>query len=83
MTVKYAWVYRPYAIALATHDYDGLMTDDMMMLGEWLGEHEIQRVELVKDEKGNYVASDGYCSICGEFVERLGVKVTLEPWAKE
>lgn len=75
MTEKLISIYYPYALALSSHDYSGLYTDDIEIVGEWLANNHVKSVEVLKDEKGNFICSEGYCSVCKEYATRMLCKV--------
>lgn len=78
MTEKLIAIYYPYALALSSHDYSGLYTDDIEIVGEWLANNHVKSVEVLKDEKGNFICSEGYCSVCEEYATRMLCKVITE-----
>lgn len=78
MTEKLIAIYYPYALALSSHDYSGLYTDDIEIVGEWLANNHVKSVEVLKDEKGNYICSEGYCSVCEDYATRMLCKVITE-----
>ena len=45
MTEKLIAIYYPYALALSSHDYSGLYTDDIEIVGEWLANNHVKSVE--------------------------------------
>lgn len=78
MTEKLIAIYYPYALALSSHDYSGLYTDDIEIVGEWLANNHVKSVEVLKDEKGNFICSEGYCSVCEDYATRMLCKVITE-----
>lgn len=78
MTEKLIAIYYPYALALSSHDYSGLYTDDIEIVGEWLANNHVKSVEVLKDEKGNFICSEGYCSVCEDYATRMLCKVIIE-----
>lgn len=78
MTEKLIAIYYPYALALSSHDYSSLYTDDIEIVGEWLANNHVKSVEVLKDEKGNFICSEGYCSICEDYATRMLCKVITE-----
>lgn len=78
MTEKLIAIYYPYALALSSHDYSGLYTDDLEIVGEWLANNHVKSVEVLKDEKGNFICSEGYCSVCEDYATRMLCKVITE-----
>lgn len=78
MTEKLNAIYYPYALALSSHDYSGLYTDDIEIVGEWLANNHVKSVEVLKDEKGNFICSEGYCSVCEDYATRMLCKVITE-----
>lgn len=78
MTEKLIAIYYPYALALSSHDYSGLYADDIEIVGEWLANNHVKSVEVLKDEKGNFICSEGYCSVCEDYATRMLCKVITE-----
>lgn len=78
MTEKLIAIYYPYALALSSHDYSGLYTHDIEIVGEWLANNHVKSVEVLKDEKGNFICSEGYCSVCEDYATRMLCKVITE-----
>lgn len=78
MTEKLIAIYYPYALALSSQDYSGLYTDDIEIVGEWLANNHVKSVEVLKDEKGNFICSEGYCSVCEDYATRMLCKVITE-----
>lgn len=78
MTEKLISIYYPYALALSSRDYSGLYTDDIEIVGEWLANNHVKSVEVLKDEKGNFICSEGYCSVCEDYATRMLCKVITE-----
>lgn len=78
MTEKLIAIYYPYALALSSHDYSGLYTDDIEIVGEWLANNHVKSVEVLKDENGNFICSEGYCSVCEDYATRMLCKVITE-----
>lgn len=78
MTEKLIAIYYPYALALSSHDYSGLYTDDIEIVGEWLANNHVKSVEVLRDEKGNFICSEGYCSVCEDYATRMLCKVITE-----
>lgn len=78
MTEKLIAIYYPYALALSSHDYSGFYTDDIEIVGEWLANNHVKSVEVLKDEKGNFICSEGYCPVCEDYATRMLCKVITE-----